>query len=65
MDISKRFCTRGATVISSAYFINEDEMEEASARIRRILDAKYEAANIDDVCAQQGQLSQVEKDKLK
>ena len=50
---------------ADAYFINEDEMEEASARIRRILDAKYEAANIDDVCAQQEQLNQVEKDKLK
>ena len=53
------------TTPADAYFINEDEMEEASARIRRILDAKYEAADIDDVCAQQEQLSQVEKDKLK
>ena len=51
--------------LANAYFINEDEMEEASAWIRRILDATYEAANIDDVCAQQEQLSQVEKDKLK
>ena len=47
------------------YFVNEDEMEEGSARIQRILDAKYEAANINDVCAHQEQLDQVKKDKLK
>jgi hypothetical protein len=47
------------------HFVNEDEMEEASARIWQILDAKYEAANIDDACTQQGQLDQVEKEKLK
>jgi hypothetical protein len=46
------------------YFINEDEMEEASERIRRILDTKYEATNINDVCAQQEQLNPVKKDKL-
>jgi small-conductance mechanosensitive channel len=47
------------------HFINEDEMEEASERIRQILDAKYEAANINDVCTQQEQLNPVEKNKLK
>ena len=40
-------------------------MEDASARIRRILDAKYEAANVDDMCAQQEQLNPVERDKLR
>ena len=46
---------------ADACFINEDEMEEASARIRHILDAKCEAANVDDACAQQEQLNPVEK----
>ena len=47
------------------YFINEDEMEEASERIQRIVDTKYEATNINDVCTQQEQLNPIEKDKLK
>jgi hypothetical protein len=36
-------------------------MEEASARIRQNLDAKYEATNIDNVCTHQEQLDEVEK----
>jgi hypothetical protein len=48
-----------------AHFINEDEMEEASARIWRILGAKYDTANIDNVCAQQEQLNEIAKEKLK
>ena len=47
------------------HFINEDELENVSKRIRRILDVKCKTANIDDVCSHQDQLDEGEKEKFR
>ena len=49
-----------------SYYIAEDaSLAEASDRLKKILDAKYEAADLDEVVAEQEQLSSDEKAKLK
>ena len=50
---------------ADAYHIHEDDhMSDATDRLKRILDAKYEAADLDDVITAQDQLNDSEKSQL-
>jgi hypothetical protein len=48
-----------------AYHIQEsDPVEDAVHRVKAILDAKYDKADIDEICKEQAELDAVQRDKL-
>jgi len=52
--------------VSESYHVQDDgPLEESSARIKRILDAKYEPADIEEVIDSQSQLGPAEKHQLR
>ena len=53
-----------ASEIDAYYIAEDDNLADANDRLKRILDAKYEAADIDDVMATQDQLNSKEKVQL-
>ena len=58
------FKDRGATV-SEAYHISDgDPVEDAVHRVKKILDAKYDKADIDQVCSEQAELDTEQRAKL-
>ena len=49
----------------SCFYVDEPEhLKEANERIQKILEAKYEPADLEKVCAEQEELSQEEQQKL-
>ena len=51
--------------VKEAYYVNDsDIVEDAATRLKGILDAKYEPADIDKVCSNLDHLSRDEQDKL-
>ena len=50
---------------NTAYYVHEPvAVEQASSRIKGILDAKYEKADLEEICRTQTHLSKVEQDAL-
>ena len=50
---------------NTAYHVHEPvAVEQAPSRIRGILDAKYEKADLEEICRTQTHLSKVEQDAL-
>ncbi len=51
--------------MKTSYYIGDDvNLTDASERIKKILDAKYEAADLEEVCRSQSQLDPEEKKEL-
>ena len=47
------------------FYVEEPEaVEEANERLKKILDAKYEAADLEEICRDQPELSRDEQDRL-
>jgi hypothetical protein len=56
--------SRDATLENSYYIHDSPCLEEAAERIKRILDAKYEPANLEEIVANHDHLSDEEKEGL-
>ena len=55
----------GDSTMQDAYHIPEPgSLEDASTRLKKILDAKYEAADLEQLCSEQDQLSPEEQQQL-
>ena len=55
----------GDATPAESYHVQETPaLAEASERLKRILDAKYEAADLDEICEEQTQLNKDEQGKL-
>ena len=47
------------------FYVEEPEaVEEANERLKKILDAKYEAADLEEICRDQPELNRDEQDRL-
>ena len=57
--------SRDATIEEAFHIQDTPCLEEASERIKQILDAKYEPANLDEITAECTNLNTEEKHKLK
>ena len=53
-----------ASVLESYHVAEPSAVEERTARVKKILDAKYEAADLPSVCSKQEQLSDQEQQQL-
>ena len=58
------FKERDATEIEAYHISEGDSMEDAVHRVKRILDAKYEKADLDKVCSEQTELERDQRDQL-
>jgi len=55
----------GDANIKEAYYVaDSDPVEDAVHRVKRILDAKYEKADIEKICLEQAELDQKQQDQL-
>ena len=59
------FKPHDATPMDGYHIAEDPDLEEMSDRIKRILDAKYEPADLDEVIKEQTELSDDEKQKLR
>jgi len=55
----------GDASIKEAYYVaDNDPVEDAVHRVKRIIDAKYEKADIEKICLEQAELEQKQRDQL-
>jgi len=55
----------GDASIKEAYYVaDSDPVEDVVHRVKRILDAKYEKADIEKICLEQAELDQKQRDQL-
>ena len=58
------FKSMDATVVDAFHIDDDPTLVDINERMKKILDAKYEAADLNEVVSQQAQLSNDEKQKL-
>jgi len=56
--------TEWRDLIGQHYVADSDPVEDAAHRVKRILDAKYEKADIDKICLAQAELDQEQRNQL-
>jgi len=53
-----------ASIKEACYVADSNPVEDAAHRVKRILDAKYEKADIEKICLEQAELDQKQRDQL-